>query len=203
VPVAPRHGVDVLVSPLLASVVQRPLLEVELPWSELPSSSSLLPSDVDVEVDVDVDVDVVVVHWSFPNSSATQVFVSVVQMSLLQLVDVEVEVVPGSLARAGAASPRTRVKNDRTAAARTPLRLTVDVLIARISFGCPRDGCSRWWICSVGLRFGLAAPAGTRARSHDAARIDPASLDVRARTAESRRRGRSRLRDSAGRRVSC
>ncbi len=77
------------------SDVQTPLLqlsEVE-PESE---SSSVLPSSVLPLVEVEVLVE----HWSLPSASATQVFVSVTQTSLLQLVDVEVEVVPGSFAEA-------------------------------------------------------------------------------------------------------
>ncbi len=83
--------------PLFVSVVQTPLLQlVELE----PESSSVLPSSVLPSLEVEVEVEVVVVHTSLPFSSATQVFVSVTQTSLLQLVDVEVEVVPGSLAKA-------------------------------------------------------------------------------------------------------
>ncbi len=80
------------------SVEQIPLLQLVEVEPEL-ESSSVLPSSVLPPVEVEVLVE----HWSLPSASATQVFVSVTQMSLLQLVEVEVEVVPGSFANAGRA----------------------------------------------------------------------------------------------------
>jgi hypothetical protein len=131
------QGVDVLVLPLFSSVVQTLLLQLveELPELVESSSSSLVLSPLEVEVEVEV----VVEHWSLPASSATQVFVSVTQTSLLQLVDVDVEVVPGSLARAGPASPRPR-KNRESALSRVRrslLRRTGDLFMTWCSLHWP------------------------------------------------------------------
>jgi len=125
--------VDVLVLLESVSLVQTPLLqlcEVEPDESSLLSSVDVSSLDDDDDDDVDVDVDVLVVHWSLPLSSATQVLVSVVQTSLLQLVDVEVDVVPGSLAAAGAARPPPRISSKNVPTAVTLILNSLRVLMA-------------------------------------------------------------------------
>jgi len=108
-------------------------LELELVSSSASvASSSVLPS---------VEVDVLVEHWSLPSASATQVFVSVVQIPLLQLVEVEVEVVPGSLANARpppSATLSTRVSRTTTVL-RSRIRGVVNRFIRSIPFALRRE----------------------------------------------------------------